>query len=135
MNGPIASVAPYGDNVLAVMCRPNGNVPLCTAKLFGADGQTRSVSSKATPFGAAMSAEYAVWPEAVGNVTAGVAGGETILPETDLYVLSLATGRIYSPLPGSAQQGFPSISGRRVVWQDAALGGDDIMTAVLPGGL
>ena len=49
--------------------------------------------------------------------------------------MSLNTGRIYDVLPGVGQQGFPALSGNRLVWQDAVFGGDDIFTAELPPGL
>ena len=62
-------------------------------------------------------------------------GGTSPYPETDLYLLSLGTGKIYDLHPAPAQQGFPSISGRQLVWQDATYGGDDVFTAAIPGGL
>ena len=43
--------------------------------------------------------------------------------------------KIYSPLEERGQQGFPSISGDRLVWQDGVFGGDDIMEVRLPSGL
>jgi Zn-dependent metalloprotease len=138
MSGAVASVAPYGDNLLAISCiqeEPGRSVPTCDAKLFTADGRSYEVSDSATVLGAAMSEEYAVWPEEVGKASAGVAPGGTIYPDTDLYLLSLKTGRIYDLLEEPGQQGFPSLSGNRLVWQDATFGGDDILTAELPPGL
>ena len=38
-------------------------------------------------------------------------------------------------VPEGGQQGFPSLSGDRLVWQDAAFGGDDVLTAIVPDGL
>ena len=55
--------------------------------------------------------------------------------DTDLYLYSFKTGKIYSPLEERGQQGFPSISGNRLVWQDGVFGGDDIMEVRLPSGL
>jgi len=80
-----------------------------------------------------MSSEYVVWAEAVGYAESGV--GRTNYPDTDLYLLSLVTGKIYVLYDVPAQQGFPSISGRALVWSDAALGGNDVFTAPVPGGL
>ena len=101
-----------------------------------ADGQRVPVSSNALPFGAAMSDEYAVWSESTGALQSDVVPeNSSSFSDTDLYVLSLATGKIYDVTPAEGQQGFPSISGRRLVWQDAAFGGDDIFTKVLPAGL
>ena len=83
-----------------------------------------------------MSSEYVVWSEAIGPIQTGVVpGGTSPYPETDLYLLSLATGKIYDLHRVPAQQGFPSISGRQLVWQDATFGGDDVFTAAVPGGL
>jgi hypothetical protein len=86
--------------------------------------------------GAAISDEYAVWPQGLGVVSGGVLGSHPAKSQdTDLYVLSLKTGKIFSLLQEPGQQGFPAISGRRLVWQDSALGGDDIRTIELPTGL
>ena len=38
-------------------------------------------------------------------------------------------------VPEGGQQGFPSLSGNRLVWQDAAFGGDDVLTTELPDDL
>ena len=56
-------------------------------------------------------------------------------PDTDLFLLSLGSGKIYDLHQVPAQQGFPSVSGRQLVWQDATYGGDDVFTAAIPGGL
>ena len=81
-----------------------------------------------------MSSEYVVWAEAKGPIQGGMyPGGRAPYPETDLYLLSLGTGKIYDLHPAPAQQGFPSISGRQLVWQDATFGGDDVFTASCPG--
>jgi hypothetical protein len=135
--GAVVSVSSYGRNVLAVGCAISEyETPPCTVKLFKEDGQTFTLSSKGAVFGAAMSEDYAVWPEITGDLEAGVLGDQAGLwPDTDLYVMSLKSGQVYSPFSSPGQQGFPSISGRRVVWQDASQGGDDITTGVVPEGL
>src|SRR5690606_24532331 len=98
-------------------------------------GQT-PVSAQAPPVGARMAGQYVVWAEAVGSMESGVApGGRSPYPDTDLYLLSLATGKVYNLHPAPAQQGFPSMSGNRLVWQDATFGGDDVFTATVPDGL
>jgi hypothetical protein len=121
-------VTAYGRSVVAI--DDSGN-----AQLFTADGQSFRLSGNAAPFGAAMDATYIVWTEQKGALTAGVAGGSSPFPETDLYLASLATGKIYDLVPEGGQQGFPSMSGDRLVWQDAAFGGDDVLTAQIPDGL
>jgi Thermolysin metallopeptidase, alpha-helical domain/Thermolysin metallopeptidase, catalytic domain len=127
--GAILSTATYGGPVFAIDDAHQ-------SVLLTADGQTLQVTGNATPFGAAMSGEYVVWAEATARIqTPVVPGGTSPYPETDLYLLSLATGRIYNLHPAPAQQGFPSISGRQLVWQDATYGGDDVFTAAIPGGL
>ena len=126
----VVALSAYGDTVLAVDGAGH-------ARLLGLDGRSFVLSNRALPFSAALSSEYAVWTEAIGSTQAGVVP-ETVqkrFPETDLYVMSLATGKIYSLVSGTGQQGFPALSGRRLVWQDAGLGGDDIRTMVLPEGL
>jgi hypothetical protein len=101
--------------------------------LVTGDGQQLPVTLAATPLGATMSSEYVVWAEAIGRAESKV--GKTNYPDTDLYLLSLGTGKIYVLHDVPAQQGFPSLSGRQLVWMDAAFGGDDIFTAPVPGGL
>jgi hypothetical protein len=125
MNGAVISVAAYGGNVVAV---DDGG----TATLFTADGQTFQLSGSASPFGVTMSDRYVVWSEAMGPLPAGVAGGSSPFPDTDLYLVSLASGKIYDLISEGGQQGFPSLSGSRLVWQDAAFGGDDVLTAAIP---
>jgi Zn-dependent metalloprotease len=129
LQGAILSTATYGGPVFAIDDSHR-------SVLFTADGQTLQVTGNATPFGAAMSGEYVVWAEATARIqTPVVPGGTSPYPETDLYLLSLGTGKIYNLHPAPAQQGFPSISGRQLVWQDATYGGDDVFTAAIPGGL
>ena len=59
--GAILSTATYGGPVFAIDDAHR-------SVLFTADGQTLSVTSNATPFGAAMSGEYVVWAEATGPI-------------------------------------------------------------------
>ena len=128
LGGAVISVAAYGGNLVAV--DDSGH-----AELFTADGQSFQLSGGASPFGVTMNDTYVVWAEEKGALTAGVAGGDSPFPETDLYLASLATGKIYDLVPEGGQQGFPSLSGNRLVWQDAAFGGDDVLTAEIPDGL
>jgi hypothetical protein len=53
----------------------------------------------------------------------------------DPHLASSATDRICDPVPGRGQQGFPSMSGDRPIRDDAGFGGDDVLTAQVPGGL
>jgi hypothetical protein len=128
LRGAVISVAAYGSNVVAI--DDSGH-----AELFTADGQSFQLSGNASPFGVTMNDRYVVWAEQKGALTAGVAGGDSPFPETDLYLVSLATGKVYDLVPEGGQQGFPSLSGSRLVWQDAAFGGDDVLTAEIPDGL
>jgi hypothetical protein len=127
--GAVLSVAAYGPRVLVVDDSHN-------AALFGGSGDPVQLSTNAVPFGAAMSADYGVWSNAVGDLGGGVAKSEGVqLPDTDLYLVSFETGTIYDLMKSRGQQGFPALSGDRLVWQDAVFGGDDILTATIPAGL
>lgn len=127
--GAILSLAAYGDRVLAV----SDEGP---ASVFDAGGNEVPVSSNARPFGATMGADYAIWSERVGVLGGGVAELEGVqAADTDLYLYSMRTGTTYDLLPQRGQQGWPSLSGDRLVWQDAVLGGDDVFTATIPSGL
>lgn len=128
LDGAVISVAAHGSSVVAV--DDSGQ-----AELFTADGQSFQLSGSASPFGVTMNDRYVVWAEEKGALTAGVAGGDSPFPETDLYLASLTTGKVYDLVPEGGQQGFPSLSGDRLVWQDAAFGGDDVLTAIVPDGL
>jgi hypothetical protein len=129
VSGAVLSATAYGGNVFVI--DDSGASTLVTD-----DGQQLAVTSSAAPFGAAMSSEYVVWSEATGGMQSGVVpGGRSPYPDTDLYLLSLASGKIYDLHPAPAQQGFPSLSGRQLVWQDATYGGDDVFTAAVPEGL
>ena len=101
-----------------------------------APGGSTLLTESAVPYGSALNGDYAIWPEAVGALGGGVAEGDGRgIVDTDLYLYSLETGVIYNLLDERGQQGFPAVSGDRLVWQDAVFGGDDIMTALLPPGL
>jgi beta propeller repeat protein len=127
-DGAVLAIAAYGDRVLAV---DDAN----TATVFEPGGSTM-LSDSAIPFGAAVSKDYVVWTNAIGELGGGVARTEgASYPDTDLYLWSPASGTVYDLLPERGQQGFPSMSGDRVVWQDSVHGGDDIYTATIPAGL
>jgi len=128
VGGMVLTLATYGGNVFVTDETQRST-------LINAAGQVFDVTDHAIPFGAAMSDEYVVFVEATGPLAAGVAGGQSPFPDTDLYLLSLTSGKIYNLLETPGQQGFPSLSGRQLVWQDSVLGGDDIFTTALPGGL
>jgi hypothetical protein len=125
--GSVVAVGAYGDNVLAVDDAGH-------AKMFTVDGRTYTLSDKASPFGATMSADYALWTQETGPLTSGVEE-QGYFSDTDLFLLSLKSGKTYNMVTELGQQGFPSISGNRIAWQDAAFGGDDILTLELPSGL
>ena len=129
MSGSVLALAAYGSHVVAI----DGNQ---SADAFDTQGNKTHLSDFGFPFGAAANADYAVFPVAVDSLPGGVneaLGGRMV--DTDLYLYSFKTGKIYSPLEERGQQGFPSISGNRLVWQDGVFGGDDIMQVTLPSGL
>ena len=114
LDGAVISVAAYGGNLVAV--DDGGHV-----ELFTADGESFQLSSAASPFGVTMNDQYVVWAEEKGALTAGVAGGNSPFPETDLYLASLATGKIYDLVPGGRPAGLPvavrqpaGLAGRRL---------------------
>ncbi|GAA4673444.1 M4 family metallopeptidase [Nocardioides nanhaiensis] len=129
VGGAVLAVATAGGRVLALDDEQ-------LAALFDPSGAAVVLSETAVPFGAALGADYAVWPEAVGALGGGVAevGGDQVV-DTDLHLYSLGSGTIYNLLDARGQQAFPALSGSRLVWQDAVFGGDDILTAELPDGL
>lgn len=126
--GTVSSVATYGERVLTV---DDANA----AMLFDTSGRAMQLSDGAVQFGAAINSDYAVWSEAVGELAGPVADANGGAIDTDLYLYSFTTGTIYNLLAQTGQQGYPAISGDRIVWQDTIFGGNDILTAILPPGL
>lgn len=139
LDQPIFSLAVHGDRILAVTGVHDdvGFLELGQALLLDIEsGEVTLLSDNAVGFGAAISADYAVWAENTGELQGGVAqelGGE--FPDSDLRMLRLATGRIYHVLARQGQQGFPALAGNRLVWQEGANGGDDVYTGIIPSGL
>jgi Zn-dependent metalloprotease len=139
---PVLAVDAYVDRVLAVTLdlTQGSEDRRRHATLYDlASGQSTLLSQSAAPWGATMSQEYAVWAERKGALGGRISErlqeqGATYV-DTDLYLYSFATGRTYDVLPIRGQQGFPALSGNRLVWQDTVNGGDDIYTGVLPSGL
>jgi len=129
MPDSVLSLAAYGDRVLAV--GQDGEVTL-----FSPGADPVQVTSDAMPFGAAMNDHYAVWSQQVGDLGGNAAkASQDSAADTDLYLVSFDTGTVYDLMDSRGQQGFPAISGDRIVWQDAVYGGDDILTATIPAGL
>jgi hypothetical protein len=133
LSGAVLAVATNGRKVLAVYLT---GFPQGTATVMDVSGANPVVvSQNASAFGAAMSADYAVWSEVVGALEGGVARTGGVWPDTDVYVYGLTSEKTYSLGSDRGQQGYPAISGFRLVWQDAGNGGDDIRSTVLPPGL
>jgi Zn-dependent metalloprotease len=129
MDQAVLSIAAYGDRILAV--DEAGNVAL-----FDTTGGRTDITDQGTPFGAAMNDHYAVWSNSVGTLGGDVADELGVsAPDTDLYLYSFDTGTIYDLVPTAGQQGFPALSGDRIVWQDSVFDGDDILTATIPSDL
>lgn len=129
MADSVMAVAVSADRIVAVDLKGN-------AVLFPSSGDPVALSGHAMPFGVAMNDHYAVWSEVVGELGGGAAKAAQIKAEdTDLYLVSFDTGTIYDLVDTRGQQGFPALSGDRLVWQDAVYGGDDILTATIPDGL
>ena len=129
MTGAVVALAVYGDRVIAVDDRYH-------AVLFE-KGSKVALSSRALPFGAAVNGTYAVWTEVSGLLTGKISeavGANYPQYDTDLHLYSSGTQKIYAPVAGRGQQAFPSLSGNRLVWQDAVLGGDDLFTLAIPSG-
>jgi hypothetical protein len=126
--GAVLATATYGDRVFAIDDKFN-------ATAFDEDGSDVRLPRGALPFGAAMNDEYAVWTQASGHLTGGVAdawrrgGGD--FPDTDLFLYDFESGEAQPIISNPGQQGFPALSGDRLVWQDASNRGNDIFAAVI----
>lgn len=132
--GQVLSVDAHGDRVVAITVRQDaasGTVVLIDL----ASGEETVLSGEAAPLGVAVSDRYAVWSEQVGELTGGVAEIYNYYADTDLYLYSFGSGRFFNVLPRRGQQGFPTLAGDLLAWQDAANGGDDVYAGRLPADL
>ncbi len=137
---PVFAVDAFGPRAIATSdCRIENDIPTCNAYLLQGPGDTTVLSEAVAPFGATISAEHAVWTSVPGALGGAVAEAERhaglVFSDSDLHMFSFATGVTYEIVARRGQQGFPELSGSRLVWQDTALGGDDIFTGLIPAGL
>jgi Zn-dependent metalloprotease len=101
-----------------------------------ANGTSLQVSGDAAPYGLAMDGDLLVWSHPVGPL-----GGRvqqllrSRLRDTDIEAYSFKSKKYFRLVQRRGQQGFPSLRGRQLAWQDAAAGSNDIYTAKLPTGL
>ena len=126
----VVSVDIYGDLVAAV---DRGGE---AAAADTASGAVYKLSDGAAPLGVTVSASYVVWADRVGTLGGGVARSEGISAgDTDLMVFSPASGSTFPVRASRGQQGYPDLSGNRLVWQESGYGGDDVFSANLKPGL
>jgi len=106
------------------------------AVLFDGNGVMVKLSLAATSYGAAMNKDIAIWTERAGNLRRKVAEARArvVYQDTDLHALPFKAGRAQVLIADPGQQGFPSLSGNRLVWQESALKGNDIFTRTLSTG-
>jgi Zn-dependent metalloprotease len=104
--------------------------------VIAGEEQPRRVSEAAVPFGIAVEGQYVVWPEVLDTeVIPGRVNEADGYLENDLHLHSVATKRTFRLLRQPGDQGYPAMSGNRLVWQDAILAGNNIFTANVPDGL
>lgn len=139
---PVTSVAVHGNRLLVMTLGESAGSFAATGPVLLIDvdsGSVQTLSQDGVGLGAAISAEYAVWPQSVGALQGAVAEGLSRrgaeAADSDLYLYSFATGQTYSLQQQRGQQAFPTLSGNRLAWQDGVYGGDDILTAVIPPSL
>lgn len=98
-------------------------------------GKSTLLSSNALAAGIAIDGDTVVWAEIVGNQPSAIATlyGTTAI-DSDLVGYSFKTGASAVLLTERGQQGFPSLAGGRLAWQDSASLSDDIAVADLPAG-
>jgi Thermolysin metallopeptidase, alpha-helical domain/Thermolysin metallopeptidase, catalytic domain len=129
--GQILAIGAHGDRVVAITVGQNDTAG--TAVLIDlASGQETVLSTRAMPFGLAVSDRYVVWAEQLGELSGRVADIFSYGSDTDLYLYSFGSGRFYDVLPRRGQQAFPALAEDLLVWQDAGNGGDDVYAGRLP---
>ena len=129
-------LAVFGNRV-ASLTPQDTYAPPNTVQIFDATTGIGSVISKnAFPGGLAMNGDLLVWSEVVGNQPSpisAIVGTQT--GDSDLMAYSFASGSFAILLQERGQQGFPSIGGGQLAWQDSVNLSDDIYSAGLPSGL
>jgi hypothetical protein len=132
----MGGLAVSGRRIAALGTSDGQQVPRTVALIDLDAGTTDVLSRTAFPAGVAIDGNHVVWSEVVGPQTSAIASflGEQI-PDSDLMVFTIDTGTYVVPFQARGQQGFPSIVGKRLAWQDSRSGADDIFTAVLPDGI
>jgi Zn-dependent metalloprotease len=139
---PIApmQVDAYGDKVAMFAFDTEGNYTIRLEDFGG--GQPTVVSTRGTFFGLTMTKDYVVWVENAGALAGPIGveldasrGAKNQYANTDLNLYSFGTGTSYSLVGRPGQQGYPDLSGNRLVWQDAGVAGDDVFTTEVPAGL
>jgi hypothetical protein len=127
------AIAVAGTRVAVLTPATFYNAPY-TLDVFDTTAGTRSVITKAAlPAGLAMDRAMVVWSEVVGkqsSAAAAVAGSPR--DDADLMSYSFATNTFSVLLKARGQQGFPSLGGGQLAWQDSGSLGDDIYRAALP---
>lgn len=148
--GQTGTLARFGEPFIAGLYKPTGGLALDGDHLavfpdgrggelvvFDLAAGTQSVVSEAAaPFGLALDDGLLVWAEDVGTLPGEVVKYAHLeFPDTELRGYSFATGTYYRLAGQRGQQGFPSLDGRLLSWQDAVVGSNDIFATSLPEGL
>lgn len=133
--GPVIYGTATGDTVAAMV----SELPLVSFEssvyVFGSGGAPRLLTDQAAPNGLAADGSYLVWSQYLPDNLPGAINEEFGFPDSDLFLYSVASNGTYHLLKQPGEQGFPALSGNRLVWQDAVLGGDDVFTATVPPNL
>lgn len=124
-----------GRTVAALGGRDGSGFPTYVT-LYDVDkGSSEVLTNRAFPAGLSFDGNHLVWSEVTGRQPSALAAliGRSVA-ETELVIYSLQSKTGSYALKERGQQGFASIGGDRLAWQDSVRGGDDIYTATLPAG-
>ena len=130
------AIAVSGSHIAALVSRIRNAIPQSVMLFDVASGTTDVLTDTAYPAGLAMDGSHVVWSEVVGRQASGIAkflGRE--VEDSDLMAFSLETNAFAVVVHQRGQQGFPSLKGRLLAWQDRVGGADDIYSGTLPAGI
>ncbi len=122
-----------GTNVAILGGREGNRFPQFLTLYNAQSGTSELISKWAFPAGLSFDGNRLLYSEDVGPQDSSIAAllGRYIR-NTDLILYSVDTKESSVALEERGQQGFASIAGDRLAWQDSVSGGDDIYTATLP---
>jgi len=123
---PLGSLAMSGDRIAVV----GSTVRAAPVQVFDlATNAKTTMKAQAFPLGVAISDDYVVWVEAIGDQDSPIYGEDADaykFPDTELRGYAFADQKTYRMVNARGEQAFPSLSDTLLAWQETGNGNSDI---------